>query len=127
MSKKKEARVFIAEPLPEFLGGKRVSEKEVSMEVQAYGKLQRLSPVTLNPIDMETSARILSARMDELQFDPENDYIALTGRILMQIVMVAVAKRKYPSIKLLVFMFGANGTFRPTVLSDNFLQQKGGD
>lgn len=120
-------RVFIAEPLPDFLGGKAVKEDDVAKEVLPFGKLQKLSPVTLNPVDMETSAKVLAARMDELKFDPEKDYIALTGKILMQIVMVAVAKRKYPKLKLLIFMYGRHGTFRESVLTDDFLQVKGGE
>ena len=87
------SRVVLVEPVTKF---------DLS-EAERYGTLTTLSPNLLNPFDVSGAARMMSHALDHMEFNPDEDYLCLTGNTLTVSVMVAVASQKYRRFQMLMF------------------------
>lgn len=70
---------------------------------ETYGDLVFLSNVSLNPFDSANIIGIFSRRLDEIEFDPEEDFICLTGKTITVAILFAVVAVKYNKFKTLMF------------------------
>lgn len=91
-----KSRVFQVEPTPRF---------DVT-ECREKGEIVYVGEMGFNPFDGEIVSKVAS-RLTFLQFDPEKDYVCLTGSQLSVSLFLAVLTAMYPNQSLKLLMFHA--------------------
>jgi len=91
-------RVILAEPAPKF---------DLS-KAETYGELVYLSRNKINPFNIDGLIGLLKHRLKEIGFDPNKDYVCLTGSNLAVPVLIGVLASEYETFKLLMFHAGSS-------------------
>lgn len=86
-------RVVLAEPAPRF---------DLSAAAR-HGDLVFLSSDIMNPFTTDGMVNIFRHRLKEIDFNPDKDFLCMTGSNLTVGVMMATAARMYPTLKVLMF------------------------
>ncbi len=98
------SKVYLVEPYTKF--NLRTAE--------AFGELTYLSPNRLDPFDPGNAVYHILVGLKN--FNPEEDYLCITGNVVAVAYMVAVALEKFKTLNILVFD-ATNSNYRERVLS----------
>lgn len=93
MDQKSPSRVFLAEPNRRF----------VLTDAQKFGKIEYLSDDQLNPFSISKTMELLNDGFSSKNFDPENDFLCMTGNTLILSYTLSIAATRFKSMKLLMF------------------------
>lgn len=88
--------------LPRVIIAEQTSRFDLSSATR-YGEIVCLSDVVLNPFTVEGVVGIFTHRLNELNFNPERDYVCLTGAQLIVPLMVGVVAGLHPTFRVLMF------------------------
>lgn len=87
-------RVFIPEPAPQY---------ETLGAASVYGVITPLRTYrNFNPFAAQVT-RLMEEALDHARFDPDVDYLCLTGKIASVALMIAVAMAKWGTVKVLIY------------------------
>ncbi len=89
----RKARVFIVEPNPRFN----------TSDTTKWGEITYLSPVSVNPLDVQKTFEWLDERLAATNFDPSHDHIAISGSLLMVTLALTACALRFGTLSLLVF------------------------
>ena len=84
---------------------------------QPFGKIVWISD-RLSPFRVKNTVQVLTQGLKDLNFNPEEDYICLTGRSVVIAMFLAIAARHYGLIKILVYD-ARNGSYEQRMFSAN--------
>jgi len=70
---------------------------------ETYGELVYLSNEPVNPFESIDTIRIFAIKLDEIKFNPDEDFICLTGKTITVAILFGVASVKYNKFKTLMF------------------------
>lgn len=68
-----------------------------------YGELAYLTDRRVDPMNPEGVVSLFRSRLMDLHFDPEEDFICLTGHQLVTALFLAVAVSDYGAVRVLMF------------------------
>jgi len=86
-------RAFVLQP----------SNKYDVSAAEAYGKIVYLIDEYLPPFDPDETIRRMRTRLKQLEFDPKEDAMVLTGASILVSVFLSVLTYDYKKIKTLLF------------------------
>lgn len=70
---------------------------------QEFGEIVYLSTRKLDPLNPAACASLFRTRLEQIKFDPDNDFICLTGHQLTTALYLAVVTAIFPTVRLLMF------------------------
>lgn len=70
---------------------------------QTYGDLEVATDERLSPLNPETISQILNAKFESMNFDPDQDFVCMSGNVVVLSVMVAVCANRYGIVPMLIF------------------------
>lgn len=86
-------RVFLPEPL----------QRLDPSNAETFGDLRCLSSVSFNPFDMNAAYEFINENLDRVDFDPDEDYIAMSGGVVIQSLTLTAILVRYQRVKLLMW------------------------
>ena len=93
---------------------------------EEYGELSvLLKSSDCSPFNPDRFGRGLRDRLDQVEYDPNRDYIILSGDMLDLIFTIGFLKSEYEHVKVLIFNARDNAYF-PRVLSDLIRERAAG-
>ena len=118
LKRKKRKQMFGRVFLPEPNGRFDLSTAEI------FGVIEYLSERRLDPFNTDTTVDFFKSRLQEVNFDPEIDFICMTGNSLILALMLSVVVSSYYSVKLLMFD-AKNSAYRERIIISPCLGRKG--
>jgi len=104
------AKVFLAEPNDRY-----------SLDAAAlFGTVQYVVAEGLRPFKTPQAMRSLITGLERAGYDPEEDFLCMTGHALAVTLLVAAATQRFPKVKLLLFD-AASSEYKERVLENSVL------
>ncbi len=75
---------------------------------KSFGTVSVLCLDHLNPFNTDDCVSIISKSLDEVGFDPENDYLCMTGQTIILSITLAVISARHEKINVLLFDAATN-------------------
>lgn len=98
----RNARVFIAEPVSDRYDIR--GAKEHGHIVYLYEpNFEAGDSARVNAFDVTQNVRHFMKRLDELKYDPDQDFICMTGHNMVTAALLTAASMDYEEVRLLAF------------------------
>jgi hypothetical protein len=81
--------------------------------LEPYGDLEFITKDYLNPFNTEDCINSLRAGLE--RFNPEKDYLCMTGNLQVIAFMLMIATQMYPTLRILMFD-SVNSNYRERVI-----------
>ncbi len=81
--------------------------------LEPYGEIQYFAE-SLNPFNTESCLQVFKDGLG-CDFDPTEDYICMTGNLLLVSMMMMIAYSEFPTFKILIFD-AVNSNYRERVI-----------
>ena len=73
-------------------------------DAERFGEIIFLTkPREFSPFNTTLTVEALHAALEEAEFNPDEDFVCLTGEVLITAIFLAVASERYGRVKLLMF------------------------
>lgn len=81
----------------------QISQKFDMGDAKRYGTIVPLTEERIDPLNPPSVVSLFISQLENLDFDPEKDYVCLTGSQLVTAMFLAVLSARYEELKLLIF------------------------